>query len=61
MGDIPNKKEMRELKSLAQMLRGAAEETDDQNYIGLFLSAAMALEERAIRRVPRSVAISAGS
>ena len=48
MGQIPTAREAIGLNELAQLLRHSAAETDDENYIGLFLSAAMALEARAL-------------
>ena len=38
----------KQLRSLALRLRMSASQTDDQDYIDLFLCAAMALEARAI-------------
>ena len=39
---------VKQLRSLALQLRMSAAQTEDQEYIGLFLCAAMALEARAI-------------
>jgi hypothetical protein len=38
----------KQLRALALKLRMSATQTEDEDYIGLFLSAAMALEARAI-------------
>jgi hypothetical protein len=45
--ETPNSK-AEQLQSLALQLRMSASQTEDQDYIGLFLCAAMALEARAI-------------
>lgn len=42
-----NTHEQRELLKLAKQLRASASATENYEYIGLFLRAAMALEERA--------------
>ena len=49
MGQIPTAREAIGLTELARRLRASAAQTDDENYVGLFLSAAMALEARALR------------
>ncbi len=45
--ETPTAHEARDLKDLALQLRLSASETEDQDYIGLFLCAAIALETRA--------------
>jgi hypothetical protein len=47
MGKIPSARDAIGLHELAALLRRSAAETGDQNYVGLFLTAAMALEARA--------------
>jgi hypothetical protein len=52
MEQIPTAREAIGLQELAQMLRTSAADTNNQDYIGLFLSAATALEARAKAAVP---------
>jgi hypothetical protein len=47
MGQQPKAQELRDLLKLAKQLRTSASATENHDYIGLFLRAAMALEERA--------------
>jgi hypothetical protein len=47
MGQYPTAEQASNLLSLALQLRQSAFDTDDENYIELFLSAALALEARA--------------
>jgi hypothetical protein len=47
MGQIPTSREAIGLQELARQLRVSAADTNNLEYVGLFLSAAMALEARA--------------
>lgn len=47
MDKVPTSHDVIGLKNLARRLRASAADTNNMNYIGLFLSAAMALEARA--------------
>ena len=47
MGQKPKAQELRALLKFAKQLRTSANATENHQYIGLFLRAAMALEERA--------------
>jgi hypothetical protein len=47
MGKIPTPREAIGLQELARQLRVSAADTNNLEYIGLFLSAALALEARA--------------
>ena len=47
MGQIPTKREAIGLRELAAQLRISAADTNNLDYVGLFLSAALALEARA--------------
>ncbi len=48
MGRKPTAQEAIGLTELARQLRASAAQTNDQNYVSLFLTAAMALEARAL-------------
>ena len=48
MGKRPTAREAIELTQLAHQLRVSAAQTNDENYVALFLSAALALEARAL-------------
>jgi hypothetical protein len=47
MGQIPTPREAIGLQELARQLRASAADTTNLEYVGLFLSAALALEARA--------------
>ena len=47
MGQTPTKREAIGLRELASQLRASAADTNNLEYVGLFLSAALALEARA--------------
>jgi hypothetical protein len=47
MGQQPKAQELRDLLKLAKQLRTSDSATENHYYMGLFLRAAMALEERA--------------
>jgi hypothetical protein len=48
MGETPTSREAIGLEELARQLRASASQTDDPDYIQLFLAAAEALEVRAM-------------
>jgi hypothetical protein len=52
MEQIPTAREAIGLQELAHMLRASAADTGNQDYIGLFLNAALALEARARSATP---------
>jgi hypothetical protein len=52
MAKDPTAREAIGLHKLARQLRASAAETNDANFVGLFLSAAMALEARADKAPP---------
>jgi hypothetical protein len=47
MGEVPTPCERRDLQALARRFRASAADTVQMDYVGLFLSAALALEARA--------------